>query len=140
LVLRHFSSAAPQKSCHHVDGDRANVKIGNLRWGTKIQYEKIHRVKAPKVKSKTNPVKSVSVAEKAINPDHYTIGGIETWDYIKAKYSPSQAAGFALGSAMKYISRCNHKNKLEDLKKARKFLDMLITEIESSNNQDKYFK
>ena len=67
-----------------------------------------------------------------INPDHYKVGGIETWDYIKAKLSASQLAGFALGNVMKYVSRADHKNKLEDLKKAKWYLDKIIAEIEDS--------
>ena len=67
-----------------------------------------------------------------INPDHYKVGGIETWDYIKAKFSPTQLAGFALGNVMKYISRADHKNKIEDLKKAKWYLDKIIKEIENA--------
>ena len=61
-----------------------------------------------------------------INPDHYKIGGIETWDFLKAKLSPSQLAGFCKGNIMKYISRADHKNKTEDLRKAKWYLDKLI--------------
>jgi hypothetical protein len=65
-----------------------------------------------------------------INPNHYKVGGIETWDYLKAKLSPTQLAGFALGNVIKYISRADHKNKLEDLKKSKWYLDKIIEEIE----------
>lgn len=67
------------------------------------------------------------------NPNHYRAGGIEPWDYIKAKFSPTQLAGFALGNVIKYVSRADHKNKIEDLKKAQWYLNKLIEEIESKN-------
>lgn len=62
------------------------------------------------------------------NPAHYTSGGIETLDYIKAKVSdyPSYAAG----NILKYVSRYEHKNGLEDLKKAQFYLNDLIKEME----------
>mgnify|MGYP000389157944 CR=1 FL=1 len=65
-----------------------------------------------------------------IDPHHYRVGGIETWDYLKAKLSPTQLAGFAMGNVIKYVSRADRKNKLEDLKKAQWYLNKLIEEIE----------
>lgn len=64
----------------------------------------------------------------AINPEHYKVGGIETFDYLKAKLSPSQLAGFCKGNIIKYVSRSDHKNGVEDLEKAKWYLDRLIAE------------
>ncbi|EEO6590802.1 DUF3310 domain-containing protein [Listeria monocytogenes] len=63
------------------------------------------------------------------NPAHYKAGGIETLDYIKAKVKdyPSYAAG----NILKYISRYEHKNGIEDLKKAQFYLNDLINWKES---------
>jgi len=68
-----------------------------------------------------------------INPDHYRVGGIDVWDYMKAKMSPTQLAGFAIGNVLKYVSRAPHKNKVEDLKKAQWYLNKLIEEIENGS-------
>lgn len=67
--------------------------------------------------------------DKVNNPAHYTAGGIETLDYIKAKVSdyPSYAAG----NILKYVSRYEHKNGIEDLKKAQFYLNDLIEWMES---------
>lgn len=57
-------------------------------------------------------------------PKHYTYGDIETIDYIEQvtkDYKPELA--FAIGNAIKYISRANHKNGKEDLDKARWYLN-----------------
>lgn len=63
------------------------------------------------------------------NPSHYTAGGIETLDYIKAKVKdyPSYVAG----NILKYVSRYEHKNGIEDLKKAQFYLNDLINWMES---------
>lgn len=63
------------------------------------------------------------------NPAHYTAGGIETLDYIKAKVKdyPSYVAG----NILKYVSRYEHKNGIEDLKKAQFYLNDLIEWMES---------
>ncbi|MDF9296078.1 DUF3310 domain-containing protein [Geobacillus stearothermophilus] len=60
------------------------------------------------------------------HPNHYTTGGIETYDYIAAKLTPEQLEGYLAGNIMKYISRYQHKNGVEDLKKARWYLEKLI--------------
>lgn len=44
------------------------------------------------------------------HPDHYKVGGIETIDYIQAKLSPEEFAGYCRGNALKYISRAGHKD------------------------------
>nr|DAL43021.1 MAG TPA_asm: nucelotide kinase [Caudoviricetes sp.] len=57
-------------------------------------------------------------------PKHYTYGDIEVIDYIEQvtkNYKPELA--FAIGNAIKYISRANHKNGKEDLDKSRWYLN-----------------
>ena len=69
----------------------------------------------------------------AVNPDHYKIGGIETIDYLRAKLSPEEFAGYCRGNALKYISRAGHKdNADQDLAKARWYLDRLLEAWDAS--------
>ncbi|EAC7449663.1 DUF3310 domain-containing protein [Listeria monocytogenes] len=78
---------------------------------------------------KSHLIESTGTSDNINNPAHYTSGGIETLDYIKAKVSdyPSYAAG----NILKYVSRYEHKNGIEDLKKAQFYLNDLIKELES---------
>jgi hypothetical protein len=65
------------------------------------------------------------------HPSHYTQGGIESIDYMKDSMSPEGYRGFLEGSVKKYIHRFKYKGRpVEDLKKARWYLDRLIKEIE----------
>ncbi len=67
------------------------------------------------------------------HPDHYTEGGIETIDFITAK-----KLDYELGNVIKYVSRAPYKGKyVEDLKKARWYLDHKIQEIEEEAAQVK---
>jgi len=62
------------------------------------------------------------IADVVNNPAHYTVGGIETIDFIEAKN-----LNYRLGNAVKYISRADHKgNRLENLKKAQWYLNREI--------------
>ena len=67
-----------------------------------------------------------------INPDHYKIGGIETIDYMKAKSTPEEFNGHLRLTALKYLSRYGKKdNELQELKKAKWYLDRLVQELEN---------
>lgn len=67
--------------------------------------------------------------DKINNPAHYTAGGIETLDYIKAKVKDYPS--YAVGNILKYVSRYEHNNGIEDLKKAQFYLNDLIEWMES---------
>lgn len=62
------------------------------------------------------------------HPAHYNKRGIETIELIKngVEDFPSYCAG----NIIKYVSRYPHKNGVEDLKKARWYLERLIKETE----------
>lgn len=67
------------------------------------------------------------------HPEHYCYGGIETIEYIKAKLSPEEYAGYLKGSVIKYLSRAGHKdNVIQDLKKAQWYLNRLIEECDNN--------
>ena len=60
-------------------------------------------------------------------PGHYTAGGIEVIDFIEAKGFDKN---WNLANVIKYVSRSGFKgSKLEDLKKARFYLDREIKKL-----------
>ena len=66
------------------------------------------------------------------SPKHYTNGAIEVIDYVEQVTSsyPAETA-FSIGNVIKYVSRSPHKGQeLEDLKKARWYLDRAIKKME----------
>lgn len=64
------------------------------------------------------------------HPAHYTSGGIECIDAMQAAFGDDAVKGFCLCNAFKYLWRHRQKNGVEDLKKARWYLNRLITEME----------
>lgn len=60
------------------------------------------------------------------HPSHYTSGDIECIDAIKASMSIEAFAGFLKGNIIKYMWRYEHKNGVEDLKKAQWYQNKLI--------------
>lgn len=64
--------------------------------------------------------------KEAVNhPAHYNQGNIEVIDAIE-----DWCLGFHEGNVVKYVARHRHKNGIEDLKKARWYLDRLIEQME----------
>ena len=66
------------------------------------------------------------------HPTHYTQGGIECIDCIKsATVGKVGIEAFCVGNAIKYLFRYEEKNGIEDVKKARWYIDRLIKELEN---------
>ena len=74
------------------------------------------------------------------HPKHYTLGKIEVIDFIEDK-----GLNFNLGNVVKYVTRAGHKKSsgksmdvkaLEDLKKARWYIDREIMIREKGMNKD----
>lgn len=61
------------------------------------------------------------VPMRQVGGDHYELTAIQPWDYIAAN-----GLGFFEGNVVKYVSRWKDKDGLQDLQKARHYLDKLI--------------
>ena len=71
------------------------------------------------------------VDDKVHHPNHYCQGGIECIKAIEASMMPSGFQDYCKGNILKYIWRWREKAGVEDLKKARVYLDWLIESAES---------
>lgn len=69
-------------------------------------------------------------ADPVNRPAHYTSGGIECIDAMQAAFGDEAVKDFCLCNAFKYLWRHRQKNGVEDLKKARWYLNRLIREME----------
>lgn len=66
------------------------------------------------------------------HPSHYTQGGIECIDALKAAtVSKTGIEAVCTANAIKYLWRYEEKNGIEDVKKARWYIDRLIEELEN---------
>lgn len=72
---------------------------------------------------KENPNETVN------HPAHYNAGSIEVIDAIE-----DWKLNFHAGNVVKYVARHEHKNGIEDLKKARWYLGRLISNLEKGSN------
>lgn len=71
----------------------------------------------------------MSANERQIGGSHYKKGGEEHWDRQWRLYG----RGYFVGCITKYVERYHEKNGIQDLEKAKHFLDKLI-ELETATN------
>lgn len=89
----------------------------------RIQLIKQHREEAKRILNILDTATRNRETQDNVNhPPHYKVGGIEVIDFIESK-----KFNYNLGNVIKYVSRADHKgNRLEDLQKARWYLDREI--------------
>ncbi len=73
------------------------------------------------------PAPALTPNQIQIGGEHYKKMGVQPWDAIH-----SWDLGFFSGNAVKYIARHRDKGGIEDLKKARHYLDKLISFTEKN--------
>ena len=66
-----------------------------------------------------------------INPDHYGNSGIDVIDFCQANN-----LDFMQGNVIKYVFRYKNKNGLEDLEKAREYIDRMIENLLDEEESD----
>lgn len=71
-------------------------------------------------------------AKELYNRQPHYEGGIDPITYGKDNLSPEEMNGFYKMNVIKYVSRCDRKNGLEDLQKARDYLNLLIDSYEKT--------
>jgi len=67
--------------------------------------------------------------DSPISPKHYKLT-IQPIEFII-----KNNLGYSEGNVIKYICRYKQKNGIEDLKKAKQYIDFLIDEIETKSNR-----
>lgn len=68
----------------------------------------------------------MSANEKQIAGNHYQ-SSVQVWDYIHRN-----RIGYLAGNVIKYVSRYKDKNGVEDLLKAKHYIEKLIEEEEDT--------
>lgn len=69
----------------------------------------------------------VSANDHQVRGRHYQLRAIQPWDFIAA-----HGLNFFEGNIVKYVTRWRHKGGVDDLRKARHYLDKLI-ELETAD-------
>ena len=74
------------------------------------------------------------MSDNVNHPSHYTSGGIECIDAIRASMTPRGFIDYCKGNVIKYVFRWEHKGGVEDLRKAQVYLGWAIETAENLNS------
>jgi len=69
-----------------------------------------------------------------VGGDHYKNMGIQPWKAMESWMTPEEFRGFLKGNSIKYLARCNSKGGVEDVKKARHYIDKLVEVMNDYDN------
>ena len=61
-----------------------------------------------------------------LKPNHYAHGKFQLFDLMEAQFPKQWVVGFYVLNAIKYLTRYQQKNGIEDLKKAMVYIQRLI--------------
>lgn len=69
------------------------------------------------------PVENIN---NAVVPDHYHKYGMDTLTFLEEGFPPEVVRSFCLGNVVKYSQRYKLKGGIEDLEKAKYYLEYLL--------------
>ena len=72
------------------------------------------------------PVGALVLDDMVNHPPHYTAGGIECIEAIRAALTPDEFPGYCKGNAFKYTWRERHKGGDESIRKAIWYLTEML--------------
>lgn len=122
------------EECPFSHRNATNEKRCNVNWGCAPEKT----LENAKEFLKFKPSRLADVEEKydAVNkPNHYQLElngqKLEVKDLIKSVVKDMDGTkGYYVGNVIKYILRAEKKNGLEDYKKAKRYLEFIIDEVE----------
>lgn len=131
-VYRSFSGDMIVKNNGEILADFIKEETGYDIHGAFTDFGLCEKQNAVNKEQIENPKRYIE-DERVNHPEHYTKGGIEVHDFISA-----WRMDFDAGNVVKYVTRAPYKNnKLEDLKKARWYLNKLIEKAEKEKKYEK---
>ena len=72
---------------------------------------------------------SQAINDVVNSPSHYKQGERETIENIRDTMSSEGYQGYCVGNVVKYLARYQFKNGLEDVRKAKKYIEFLEEEL-----------
>lgn len=128
-VVRHYHDEQSGNTytdqpctCPQDWGDCFLAKCGD---GSACHDRKLKQQEATRTEQALKALDAIERKDNVRRPDHYSRWVVEPVEFIMRN-----GLDFATGNVVKYVLRAPFKNGVEDLKKARRYLDMMIKKAE----------
>lgn len=130
FVSKVFARAKMKPTPERSDDPKVIAAENKYIGSVESLYKKPTRLleSAREMKATLDALDKIKDIDPVNHPPHYKAGGVETIDFIEAK-----DLNYRLGNVVKYVTRAEKKgNPIEDLKKARWYLDREINARENA--------
>ena len=126
--FKHFGGMAHTDEDHLYGWrDLSDVSIAQIE---SLDYGTEYYLDLPEPELLNQPTTNSFQNDAVNHPSHYTQGGIECIEAIKASMTPEGFQDYCKGNVLKYIWRWRDKAGIEDLKKASVYLNWAIQSAE----------
>lgn len=71
-----------------------------------------------------------------VGGDHYRSKAVQPWTAMQAWMTPEEFEGFLRGNVIKYVARYKDKEGLQDVYKAKHYMERLIEHLEEQKNDN----
>lgn len=113
--------------------DKLSVAYDHVYKNGEARLDGSHINPAPHVKLPKEATESSNNPNMVNHPQHYTQGGIECIDALKAATVGKHGIeAVCVANVIKYLWRYEEKNGAEDVRKARWYIERLLKELEES--------
>lgn len=79
-----------------------------------------------------NPRSTTCANNRQVGGDHYKKMKVQPWEIYDSIFNKDEQVGFYLGNVLKYLFRYKNKSGLQDLEKAKHYLEKLIETVRSN--------
>ena len=122
--------------CKYLNGCAPKYDTGTVNYCAdyipkNLTSNPMESVVTEKIKEGSIKESDVKLTDMVNHPPHYTKGGIECLDAIRASMTDDEYKGYLKGNIIKYLWRYEWKNGLEDLKKAQFYQNRLIEIVQA---------
>lgn len=128
--VEHFKAKAVIKGGHYQNTEPSGNSEGKMEEMSMPEHSATEPSGNSEGKMKETPMPEHSTTE----PSHYKELAIDPLEYMSVNFTNEAYMGFLEGNILKYVTRYKMKNGVEDLKKARYYLDLLIDRQEMREN------
>lgn len=126
-IDKHFGFA--EKWAQGARYSMSNNHQGTLKGWIDTVVIIAERRKVDNLQSRVNDASLQQAFDTVQRPAHYNQSGIECIDAIAASMTPAEFQAYLKGNVQKYLWRYQHKNGVEDCRKAQWYLDRLVKEL-----------
>ena len=129
-LLEEFSDAC---NFNRWSDDKLTIAYDHVYKNSEARLDGSHLDTSPFCEAIEEAHKALSKPDMVNHPKHYTQGGIECIDALKAATVGKRGIeAVCVANVIKYLWRFEEKNGIEDVRKAKWYIERLLKELEES--------